>query len=256
MRLLQYIWMIGMIIGTVLSSSHEGYLYIGCYGNVFTGCKSNGIIQDINVEKCDKQCTGYVYIAIYNGKSCYCCNDDNFSISNKITASNCNKACPGDLQSLCGGTGAYKSYTSLYSRRNDKTISLETINIYTTTTQIMEISTKIETQTTTILPSPITTTHIVPCPSSANVETLTKTQMMEISTKIETQTTTILPSPITTTHIVPCPSPTQLQLCPTPAISVSSMVFSLNATKPIVSTKNVDGLTVQKSKACFIFKIT
>lgn len=99
----------------IVSRSIAGYADLGCYtdANDRTLSGDNESTDNLSIESCASFCSegGYQIFGVENGDECWCSN----TISSTATlqdSSNCNSACNGSPQEICGGGWAINLYSS------------------------------------------------------------------------------------------------------------------------------------------------
>ncbi|CAH1776384.1 unnamed protein product [Owenia fusiformis] len=91
-------------------------MYLGCYGD--TGfdrdmpasvSPSSLLTPQVCIADCRSLDNGYLYAGVQNGGQCFC----GTTYGKHGTVTNCNKACPGDSTTMCGGFDAQNIYVIL-----------------------------------------------------------------------------------------------------------------------------------------------
>ncbi len=97
------------------NSSSSAFAYQGCYTDsvaqrAFTGAAS--VDSAMTIEKCGASCSKFQYFGVEYGDECYCGNTK-ASSSAQAPESDCNMACPGNAQEICGAGNRLSTYTNL-----------------------------------------------------------------------------------------------------------------------------------------------
>ena len=89
--------------------------HLGCYSrdtaNLLTAKVTSSPVMTL--ELCDSYCDGYDFFGVSRGKECYCGND---AFGKTGPSDDCNVACTGKEQEICGGEAGVSIYTATLNR--------------------------------------------------------------------------------------------------------------------------------------------